>query len=639
MKAFSRPIAATGTRRLVAMAGLACALVTTGLALVRPSVLARQDYRVYDWLIRATPASQPSETIAIVDVDDQSLAAVGQWPWRRSVLAQLIDSIRDGGAAAVVLDVLMAEPDRFEESADTALADAIGRGRVVLGYAMTFAGDSRASETCASRPLAIVVTQSDAATDGVPLFRATGSICNLTPLERAAKASGFLNAVPDADGILRRVPLIMVQDGRMYPSLALAAVMSTTGAEARALRLRSGAGSLTLGDQIVPVDDRGNMLLRYRGRKDAFPHVSARDVLQHRTPHTAFQGKLVFIGATALGVRDAVTTPLDTLVAGVDVQASAAEDLLQRDFVSRPDEAVAFEVMAVLVATLAATVAASRRGLAWAAGVSVFAVVLLWSGAWWVFTTRGLFVSPLLPTLAAALTFMAMMVTAFTAERGRADTATTELDRSQRLVVQSLLSLTEARDADTARHSTRIQAYTRMLASQLSSHPRFHTYLTPERIELLASLAPLHDIGKVGIRDSVLTKPGALTADEFDEIKKHPMLGRDVLQRAEREVGSRNDPTLRMAKEIVYTHHERWDGLGYPEGLHGEEIPIPGRVVAVVDFLDALVTKRVYRDRLPFEEAVDLIVARRGTHFDPAVVDAFLNISGALQRAVLTEHA
>ena len=94
-----------------------------------------------------------------------------------------------------------------------------------------------------------------------------------------------------------------------------------------------------------------------------------------------------------------------------------------------------------------------------------------------------------------------------------------------------------------------------------------------------------------------------------------------------------------MAKEIVYTHHERWDGLGYPEGLHGEEIPIPGRVVAVVDFLDALVTKRVYRDRLPFEEAVNLIVARRGTHFDPAVVDAFLNISGALQRAVLTEHA
>jgi len=231
------------------------------------------------------------------------------------------------------------------------------------------------------------------------------------------------------------------------------------------------------------------------------------------------------------------------------------------------------------------------------------------------------------------------MVTAFTAERGRADTVTTELDRSQRLVVQSLLSLTEARDADTARHSARIQAYTRMLASQLATHPRFETYLTPDRVELLASLAPLHDIGKVGIRDSVLTKPGALTAAEFDEIKRHPVLGRDVLLRAEREVGAGNDPTLVMAKEIVYTHHERWDGRGYPEGLHGEQIPIPGRVVAVVDFLDALVTKRVYRDRLPFDEAVNLIVARRGTHFDPAVVDAFLNIAGALQRAVLTENA
>jgi response regulator RpfG family c-di-GMP phosphodiesterase len=170
------------------------------------------------------------------------------------------------------------------------------------------------------------------------------------------------------------------------------------------------------------------------------------------------------------------------------------------------------------------------------------------------------------------------------------------------------------------------------LSERLARHPAYQEYLTPERIDLLSSLAPLHDIGKVGIPDQLLKKPGALTPDELAEMRRHPEYGRDVILRAERHVGVRDDAILDMAKEIVYTHHERWDGSGYPRGLRGPDIPVPGRVMAIVDVYDALITKRPYSQPMSHDQAVGFVTSRRGTHFDPAVVDAFVDVSDELRR-------
>jgi putative two-component system response regulator len=216
-----------------------------------------------------------------------------------------------------------------------------------------------------------------------------------------------------------------------------------------------------------------------------------------------------------------------------------------------------------------------------------------------------------------------MTLAKFAIERRRADAAGQDTSTAQRLMVQTLLSLTEVRDAETGRHSRRTQRYVRLLAEQLSAHPRFHDYLTPQRIDLLSSLAPLHDIGKVGVPDRVLNKPGALTVDELAEMRQHPAHGRDVILKAEQRAGVSDDVILSMAKEIVYTHHERWDGTGYPQGLHGADIPVVGRLMAVVDVYDAAVTRCVYRQPMPHDKVVDLIVAGAGSHFDPAVVEAF----------------
>jgi len=197
---------------------------------------------------------------------------------------------------------------------------------------------------------------------------------------------------------------------------------------------------------------------------------------------------------------------------------------------------------------------------------------------------------------------------------------------SQRLMVQTLLSLTEVRDIETGRHSRRTQEYARVLATQLARHPDFRQYLTPERIELLASLAPLHDIGKVGVPDRLLNKAGMLTAEETIEMRKHPVHGRDVIVHAERDAGSSDDTILALAKEIVYTHHEKWDGTGYPEGLKGDAIPLLGRLVGVADFYDAVTSPRAYRGAMSANKAIKLIEDGSGTHFDPAIAAAAVRL-------------
>jgi putative two-component system response regulator len=170
-----------------------------------------------------------------------------------------------------------------------------------------------------------------------------------------------------------------------------------------------------------------------------------------------------------------------------------------------------------------------------------------------------------------------------------------------------------------------------MLAAALARHPAYRRELTPDRVALIATLAPLHDIGKVGIPDAVLRKPGSLTPEEYAEIQRHPRLGHDSLLKAEALAGVHDDEVIALAKEIVYTHHERWDGAGYPRGLRGTEIPLSGRLVALVDTYDALVSDRAYQEAVTHEHAVQAIRGGSGRHFDPDIVEAFLSIEDRIR--------
>ena len=202
---------------------------------------------------------------------------------------------------------------------------------------------------------------------------------------------------------------------------------------------------------------------------------------------------------------------------------------------------------------------------------------------------------------------------------------TAEVIAIQDVTILAMASLAETRDSDTGNHIRRTQHYVKALALKLREQPRLAALLDDRYILMLFKSAPLHDIGKVGIPDRILLKPGKLTPEEFELMKTHTTLGRDAIHAAERQLGMPVE-FLKLAKEIAYSHQEKWDGSGYPEGLKGEAIPLSARLMALADVYDALISRRVYKEGMPHEQALAIISAGRGQHFDPDMVDAFLAI-------------
>jgi putative two-component system response regulator len=196
------------------------------------------------------------------------------------------------------------------------------------------------------------------------------------------------------------------------------------------------------------------------------------------------------------------------------------------------------------------------------------------------------------------------------------------LERTNSAAIYCLAALAETRDPDTGEHIKRTQKYIRELALELQSTDKYKNILTNEYIELLYKSAPLHDIGKVGVKDSILLKPGKLTIEEFEEMKNHTIYGQQSLMVGINELGE--DSFLTLASEIAITHHEKWDGTGYPRGLFKEEIPLSGRLMALSDVYDALISKRIYKVAYTHDQAKKIILGGREKHFDPDIVDAFI---------------
>jgi putative two-component system response regulator len=194
---------------------------------------------------------------------------------------------------------------------------------------------------------------------------------------------------------------------------------------------------------------------------------------------------------------------------------------------------------------------------------------------------------------------------------------------SRDLVIFAMAKLAEFRDKDTGTHLERMREYSRILADELSRWPKYSSMIDGDYVQLIYLTSPLHDIGKVGVPDAVLLKPGRLTPEEFELMKQHSALGGETLRAV--AAGRPSAQFLAMAQDIAFTHHERFDGRGYPNGLAGEEIPLCGRIVAVADVYDALRSKRVYKGAFSHQTARDTIVQESGKQFDPEVVQAFLN--------------
>jgi adenylate cyclase len=653
------------------MGGAILTIIVSLLYLHQPSLLRFLDNRLYDILLRSSASGHTTGLAVVVDLDEDTLARFGQWPWPRYRIAMLLDALRESGASSIGLDMVFAEADRTSFSTlqrdllrdlkirvevsglpasfmdhDTALAGVLGRGPFVLGYKFSFPGEKGSRGDCVLHPLSVTTvepTQHSPAPN--PLFGAEDAVCSLRMLSTAAPASGFFNVAPDFDGILRRAPLLMTFQGKLYPSLSLATFMQASGTRQAILTVTAGGVESLHLDRIgIPLDARGNLRIRYRGPGRTIPHISAGDVLSGRIPKELLRGKIIFLGSSAVGLGDVHPTPLDTVFPGAEVHATIVDNILKQDFLSRPAWAPGLELVLVVALGMLSTVLLAWTGSVWSLLALAVGVFGLWQGAHWALHTKGLFLSPLFPLILVGANFTWLTVLKYWQEERRARARARDLALTQDFTILCLASLTETRHQETGGHILRTQRYVQSLCRHLASHPNYRGFLDPETTEQFCKSAPLHDIGKVGVPDSILLKPGKLTPEEFEEVKKHTTYGRDAIQRAEEKFGrSANSAFLRLAKEIAYCHHERWDGAGYPRNLRGDGIPFSGRIMAVADVYDTVTRRRVYKPAIPHAEAVLLIAQQRGTALDPEVVDAFLELQEefrqiALELADTEEH-
>ncbi|MDQ8022028.1 MAG: CHASE2 domain-containing protein [Moraxellaceae bacterium] len=623
-------------------AGVLVSLLLGLASLCGGGIASRLDNLFLDAYTRLSAPGQALQRALVIDVDDVSLAAVGQWPWPRYRIAALIDGVAAVQPAAIGLDILFAEPDRTSlkniqkaykqdfgldisvvganglHDNDGYLAEVLEKTGAVGARFFYFDHVSKAADP---RP----EFSFSGRTDLLKLHDAQGMLDNTPELASKMKFSGFLNTQADSDGILRRVPLLIQHAGVIYPHLSLATFMRAQGVAAARIEQDRHGPLIRVGEHAIPVDEKGFALLRLRGTPALYPSIPAVDVLNNGLAPEQVRGKMVFIGSSAAGLNDLHSTIFDAQFPGLRVQAALVDNFATGAFIRQPSWAGAALVAICLLVGLCVSglFVVLRDPLRLCAGsVAIVSLVLGFSAL--AFISAGLFLSPAFPVLVAATLFVLFTTARFAMERQRANAWFRKLANAQQVAMVSMAAVAETRDPETGAHIKRTQHYVRAIAETLRDNGRHLDILTPEYIGLLFASAPLHDIGKVGVPDHILLKPGKLTEAEFVEMKKHAEYGRAIIHSAADRIEGEN--FLRIAAEIAYGHHEKWDGTGYPQGLAGEAIPLSARIMTVADVYDALISRRCYKEPFPHAQAMDMMRQQRGRIFDPDVLDTFFSI-------------
>lgn len=628
---------------------LAVALAAACLLALRPAAFARADHWLLDSWLRAGATAVPAPSTVVVDIDEASLAAVGQWPWPRYHIATLVRRIAATQPAAVALDIVFPEPDRsslvtMRESfrrdfgldlAISGVPPGLYDNDGYLGRVLAETGSVGAHYLYfdhATDPLpqgSAAALPPQASFGLLDLPQATGILANVPSIDSRVARTGFINHRVDEDGVLRRVSLLIGQGGQVHPSLALAAVLQARRIESVRIEETPAGLQLAAGALTAPIDRQGQALLRTTRSAANYPTVSAMDVLNGRFAPDAFAGRVVFVGSSAVGLNDYHHTAMDARFPGVHIQAATAENLLHDGFVLQPGWAdPAAMAAAVLVACAMACLFAFGSGslLLLLGGLAIGLLPL--AGSALLFLHSGIFVSAAAPALVAALLLMGSFVARYALERVRALTWQRQLANARELTIESMASVAETRDPETGAHIKRTQHYVREIALKLRSSGLHRDVLTREYIKLLFVSAPLHDIGKVGVPDHILLKPGKLTTDEMEQMKRHADYGRRILLSSAQRIEGEN--FLTIAADIAGCHHEKWNGSGYPLGLAGAAIPLAARIMTVGDVYDALINRRCYKPAFTHEHAMRLMREQRGIAFDPDVLDAFLAIESTI---------
>ncbi len=535
--------------------------VTAGIAAYVTEAWPRLEHETLDMRFGLRGSSRPTD-VAVVAIDDKTFSELHlQWPFPRSLHGAVIERLHADHARTIVYDVQFTEPTTPRQ--DLALYDAIGRaGKVVL--ATTEVNSAGQTEVL-------------------------GGEANLRAVHSRAAAS---NLPADSGGVIRRYP---------YKELGL---------ESLAVAAAAIDGHRVASDRF----GRSGALIDFRGPPGTIPTVSFSDVLKGRVNPRVFAGKVVVVGVSAPTLQDVhpTSTASSNPMAGPEIQANAVWSALHGNPL-QPGPAWLALLAIVLAGSLAPLASLRLRVLASAA------VALALAGAYVVLAQlafdSGTVLVVTYPLVACALGMAGMVAANYVGAFVERNAFSRALGESQLELIQRLAHAVEFRDNETGEHIQRIG----VLCERLSLAIGFD----PEQARMLRYASAMHDIGKIGIPDRILLKPGGLDEEEWAVIRTHPETGGEIL------AGSAN-PLVQMAETIARSHHERWDGSGYPAGLKGEEIPLVGRICAVCDVYDALLAKRPYKESWGLQEALAQLERGAGSHFDPALVRAFVALAPGL---------
>lgn len=604
------------------------------------SVLINMDYKIYDLVVSFNKKPPLVASTTVVEIDEKSLQALGQWPWPRVVTASLIKKIAANRPAAVSLDLIFPEEDRTSPAIvnnfyndffrlkttfsglpdilkdnDLIFADSISNNNVVLPVFFTQSA-SMAKECTISQKFLIQEKK-----PLLGLFESPYLLCSLPGIQNKAKAVGHIQASPDEDGILRRLPLLIRYQDELIPTLGLAAMTSLNqGIKVEQTGLLTNDITVQTLRHTFTTDEHANVLLRFYPR-NWYHRISALDVFNGNYDPNLFQGKFVLIGATAMGLHDHYTISDGSIRSGVFAHATLIEDMLNDTMLTQPSVYKIINISLSALFALILMILMFRKYYVYMlimffiAGIFGFiaSYILLREN---IYISIGYFVIPLI-----SYVFVLSIALFFIYYRDR-KIFYEDMSKANMAMLESMALVAETRDTDTGAHIIRTKEYIRLLALYLKSKNRHKNILTSDYIVNLYHAAPLHDIGKVGIPDYILKKNGKLTEDEFEIMKTHSFLGKEMI--ANSIHAYHETKMLRIAYNIAYSHHEKWNGSGYPLGLKGEEIPLEARLMAIADVYDALISKRCYKPSFTLEMAEEIIVQGNGIHFDPELVDAFL---------------
>lgn len=580
---------------------------------------------------------EPFESTVIVEIDEESLAKVGQWPWPRVVVAQVVQEILKSHPASLGIDILFPEVDRTSPihmqnfykqmfgvsidinsfpkafiDHDALFSDILRMGKSVLPV---FASKEESANMCIfNTPLQDGL--------GIHLAETKYLLCNIPNLQQSSLGIGFINATVDMDGVFRRQLLALRYKGKILPSLAIA-MMQQLDSSTAILPLKHSFNSLEISflNQSIRTDERAEVL-NHLYSKSSFLHVSALDILLGKIDPSIFTGKFVLLGATATGLFDQYMTPSGSVLPGVYIHASLLENMMAGGLLYQPKDLKLFSFGLSFLASLILVwlVMQKQYLLSWIVFLGVCFVAIIATGlslTQWIYPSLGYFLVPFQFLFFIISLFFAVLHYVerkqFLEDLGEAHSAT----------IDSMTMVAESRDIETGFHIVRTKEYVKLLAEYLYKNNTYKDKLNPHIIDLIYRAAPLHDIGKVGVPDAILQKPGRLTIKEMNIMREHAKIGYTIIKNAINSYNKTNE-FLTIAANIAKTHHEKWDGSGYPLGLKGEEIPLEGRLMALADVYDALISKRCYKEAMDFQSAEEIIEKGKGTHFDPAIVHAFL---------------